>query len=724
MRAAAAVPDSVPSGAESRGLTQGTATRGAVAVLLSRFPLVTETFILREIAEMERQGQPVVLVPLLRERPAVVHPAATSWVDRALYTPFVSPAIARANVRALLRAPVRYLALLARLGAGAARHPRALTGTAGIFLKAVHLAERLQELGVRHVHAHFATHPATAAMIIHELAGIDYSFTVHAHDLFLADSRALLRAKLRGARFVRVISRYNRDFIERTYPRLDAATKEKIVVLHCGIDPAAYHSTGTTARPAVDAVDAAPPRILCVAALKPYKGIAVLVDACTRLRDAGFPFQCDIVGEGPERRAIERAIAAHRLGAQVHLLGALPEPEVARRLAEATMVVLPGVVTRDGWMDGIPVALMEALAAGKPVVASAISGIPELVEHGVEGLLVPPQDPSALAAALAALIEDRDRARALGARGPAKVEAGFRLDRVVGDLLQLIDERGASTAGTPSLAPLLAEVALTPLVGRTLGVRRVHERKDSIVAELLLPVPRHPREVVLKVHRTFTGQSRTAEARARHEHDVLQMLADAFERDGREPAATRRLGVPRPLALDGAHAALLLPRCPGRPLDALVREARGPRRNEARAALLEAVRDTGCWLRRMQEHWPGAQHGDFWPGNVFVAPNSIEVIDFEGFGEGIPYQDAAYFLVHLSLYYSYPGVRRELRAVREAFLAGYLGGSPLDGAQLARHESAAAAQLLAKQHDARGPMARWRRRVLRRMITDATGVRP
>lgn len=694
----------------------------AVAVLLSRFPLVTETFILREVVEMERQGQPVVLVPLLRERPAVVHPAAARWVDRALYTPFISRAIVLANARALLRRPARYLALLLRLVAGTARHPKALAGTAGIFLKAVHLAERLRELGVRHVHAHFATHPTSAALIIRELAGIDYSFTAHAHDLFLPHSRALLPAKLRGARFVRVISRYNLEFILRAYPTLDRETTGKIIVVHCGIDPAAYRPAVASAQATAPGAVTAPARLLCVAALKEYKGIPVLIDACARLRDAGMRFECDIVGEGPLRREIERRIAGHQLSGQVRLLGALPEPEVARRLAESTIVVLPGVATREGWMDGIPVALMEALAAGKPVVASAISGIPELVEDGVEGLLVPPEDAPALAAALASLIADPARARTLGARGPAKIESGFRLDRAVADLLRLIDEHGATSTREPALERVLGELRMSPLAGRAVEVRAVHERKDSMIAELVLSGGGDRREVVLKVHRTFAGQSRAAEVRARHEHDVLHALADAFERDAHDGGDGRRLGVPRPLAIDPARAALLLPRCPGRPLDALVREARGPRGRTARTALLGAVRDTGLWLRRMQEHRPAAHHGDFWPGNVFVAPGSVEVIDFEGFGEGMPYADAAYFMVHLSLYYSYPGLSRELRAVRAAFLDGLLGGAGLDAALLARQEGAAAAQVLAKQRDARGVMAHWRRRALRRMIAAGPGV--
>jgi hypothetical protein len=161
-------------------------SRPPLAVLVSRFPLVTETFILREIIEIERQGQPVVLVPMIRETPVVVHEAAKPWVERALYTPW------------MFRVPLRTLPLLLRLVAGTLRRPGTLLRTLALFPKSVWLARELERRGVRHIHAHFATHPTTMALIIAALTKIPFSFTVHAHDIQL--DRSLLRWKIRGRR--------------------------------------------------------------------------------------------------------------------------------------------------------------------------------------------------------------------------------------------------------------------------------------------------------------------------------------------------------------------------------------------------------------------------------------------------------------------------------------------------------------------------------------------
>src|SRR4051812_46870726 len=175
-----------------------------IAVLMSRFPAITETFILREMIEMERQGQRVRLVPMLKDSPAVVHDAARPWIPRALYTWYMSPAIAGANVRTILRKPGTYFSLLFRLIAGTLRSPGMFARTLLVFPKSVYLAEQLQKENLRHIHAHYATHPSTMALIISKLSDLTFSFTVHAHDIQIDQS--LLQWKMRETRFVRSIS--------------------------------------------------------------------------------------------------------------------------------------------------------------------------------------------------------------------------------------------------------------------------------------------------------------------------------------------------------------------------------------------------------------------------------------------------------------------------------------------------------------------------------------
>jgi colanic acid/amylovoran biosynthesis glycosyltransferase len=402
-----------------------------LAVLLSRFPSVTETFILREVDELERQGQPVRLVPMLKETPPVVHEAAKPWTSRALYTKYFSPAIAAANARALLRRPLRYLSLLVRLIAGTITKPGTLVRTVAVFPKSVYLAEALAREGIRHVHAHFATHPTTMALIIASLSDITFSFTVHAHDIQV--DRSLLRWKMRETRFVRSISAFNKRFLEELYP---AESRGKIVVVHVGIEPEKYEENARRFQTVTTDV----PKILCVAAHRPYKGLPVLIEACRILRDAGLSFRCDVLGTGPMTEQLERMIREQGVGDVIGLLGARPEHVVAEMMGESTLFVLPSIIASDGQMEGIPVALMEAMSSGRAVVSTSISGIPELVEHGVNGLLVAPGDPTALAAAMRTLLENRERAREMGLRGQQKVRAEFVLPDCVGQLRQRLAE--------------------------------------------------------------------------------------------------------------------------------------------------------------------------------------------------------------------------------------------------------------------------------------------
>lgn len=409
-------------------------TRRTVAVLMSRFPTVTETFILREMIEMERQTQPVRVVPMIREKPRVIHEAAKPWVGRALYTPFLSLPIIRANLRAMLRRPLRYFGLLARLALGTITSPEVFVRTLAVVPKSVYLAEQLGREGVRHVHAHYATHPSTMALIIASLSDITFSFTVHAHDIQV--NRALLRWKLRETRFVRSISDFNRRFLEQLYP---AEAAGKIDVIHVGIEPQPYEENGRRVPPSPG-----PPKILCVAAHKPYKGLPILIEACRILRDKGVSLVCDIVGDGPMRPELEAAIRAANLESVVRIAGARPQEEVTRMMAEASVFALPSIVATDGQMEGIPVALMEALASGRPVVTTSISGIPELVEHDVNGLLVPPGDAAAFAAALERVLSDPAARAEMGRHGQRKVRAEFTLDQCTRMLIARLDRENAA----------------------------------------------------------------------------------------------------------------------------------------------------------------------------------------------------------------------------------------------------------------------------------------
>jgi glycosyltransferase involved in cell wall biosynthesis len=388
-----------------------------VAYVVSRFPKLSETFVLYEILAVEADGVSVDVYPLQRERMRTIHPEARRLVERAHYAPLVSRAILRSHLHYLARRPRAYFGTLfdlVRCNLGSARY---LGGALAFFPKAVHFARQMAASGVAHVHAHFASHPAAVAFVIHRLEGIPYSFTAHGSDLHR--DRHMLREKVAEARFVVPISEFNRRVILEACGAEHAA---KLDVIHCGIDPEVFRPAEADGREG-----GGPLRIVCIGTLHEVKGQRFLLDACRRLVARGLELRCDLVGDGPDRARLERQAREAGLGERVRFLGSLTRDEVAARLREADVAVVPSVPTRDGRREGIPVALMEAAASGKPVVASRLSGIPEAIEDGAEGLLVPPGDAEALAAALAALAADPALRRRLGTAGRERMLDHFDL---------------------------------------------------------------------------------------------------------------------------------------------------------------------------------------------------------------------------------------------------------------------------------------------------------
>lgn len=375
-----------------------------VAQVMSRFPVISETFILSEILELERLGFRVEVFPLVRERASIVHPEAERVAEHAHYVNPLSPRSLAAQLSWLLRRPRTYLGVWRSALAGNRHSARFLVRAIYVIPQAAAFARDMRRLEVRHIHAHYATHPALAAYVASRLTGIPYSFTVHAHDLYV--ERAMLGEKIGGSRFVVAVSDYNRSMIERLYGR-EAA--EKTHVIRSGIDAASFPRRRARAGEAFT--------LICVASLQDYKGHPYLIDACARLRTAGLDFRCLLVGEGEDRGAIEQQV--RRLGLSEHVLicGAQPRSRVRELLGKADLLVLPSVVTASGKKEGLPVALMEGMAAGLPVIATDISGIPELVRHEDTGLLVPERDVAALETAVSRLHDDPDLAARLGEAG-------------------------------------------------------------------------------------------------------------------------------------------------------------------------------------------------------------------------------------------------------------------------------------------------------------------
>jgi glycosyltransferase involved in cell wall biosynthesis len=389
-------------------------TRLKVAYIMSRFPKLSETFVLYEMLALQQQGVGVEVFPLINERAKIMHEEAKPFAARARYQPVFSWPILKAQWHFLRTQPRAYLGLWSEVLRGTWGSPNYLVGGLGILPKAARFAQEMRALGVTHVHAHFANHPTVAALAVYRLTGIPFSFTAHAHDLYV--DQHMLAQKVRAAAFVVAISEYNKELIVK---HCGEDVRDKVVVIHCGVDTSLF-------RPRQKARGGRF-MIVCVGSLEEKKGQRYLVEACRLLKERGIDFVCHLIGEGSTRAALEQQIEQAGLAGRVRLEGGQPRADVLRMLEQADVVALPSIQTKSGKMEGIPVALMEPLACEVPVVSTRISGIPELVEDGVTGLLVPPRDPSALADALERLERDPELGRRMGQAGRSKVLRQFDL---------------------------------------------------------------------------------------------------------------------------------------------------------------------------------------------------------------------------------------------------------------------------------------------------------
>jgi glycosyltransferase involved in cell wall biosynthesis len=273
------------------------------------------------------------------------------------------------------------------------------------------------------IHAHWATFPSTVAWALAKILDKPFGFTCHAHDIFVNDH--LLREKIESAKVAVTISRYNVEYLaEKATPK----AREKLNIVHCGVDL-------TTIPFRADGRE--PGQIMAVGRLDPIKGFDVLIDALGELAQNGRRVRARIIGEGPLEATMKASIARYGLSDMVEMTGALPQPEVRKSLYASSIFALPSVVTPAGDRDGIPVSLMEAMAAGTPSVSTRVSGIPELIGHEREGLLVPERDPKALAAALARLLDDPALGARLAQAARVKVESEFDAAKEARKLLDL-----------------------------------------------------------------------------------------------------------------------------------------------------------------------------------------------------------------------------------------------------------------------------------------------
>jgi glycosyltransferase involved in cell wall biosynthesis len=286
--------------------------------------------------------------------------------------------------------------------------------TIGHFLWAIAALPAVERAGVSHLHAHWATGPTTAAMVLSRLLGIPFSFTAHAYDVWR--EQLLLPEKLRSATFTVTCTEYNRQHLAATYE----VPLEKVVTVHHGVDVQRYA--------AVERTPNGEPRVISVGRLVEQKGFDRLLRACKRLSDSGEAFRCEIVGDGPLRERLEALVDEYGLRSRVTLVGRLHQDELRKRYATADMFVLFCVPASDEDRDGIPNVLIEAMATELPVVSTRFSGVPEIVVDGKTGILVATDDEGAQAEAVRTMLHDPALRRRMGRAGRSQVMEGFTIE--------------------------------------------------------------------------------------------------------------------------------------------------------------------------------------------------------------------------------------------------------------------------------------------------------
>ena len=392
------------------------------AYLFERFPSFGQTFCYREVAELDRQD---ITPPIFSIRNPKDEPSQdwdTRIVKRVHYLPEEKELlddVRRASKKGKVTSEI--VAALDEWG----RRTDFLR-----LYQAVYVGLRLQQSGVRHVHAHFAGMAARTAFWIHKFFSITFSFTAHANDIFAPrDFEIGLDKLVDTSRVIVTETDYAEQFLRERFPE----RADRIHRIYNGLNLAEFGHTNFSSHP---------PLIVTVGRLIVKKGFADLIRACGFLADRGKLFQCEIIGEGPLEDELRARIEQLNLQDRVALSGAKPQREVRQRLAAASVFVLPSVVDAEGGMDNLPTVIMEAMATGLPVISTDIGGIPEMVVQNETGFLVRPGDAEALAGAIEKVIGDRPLAERLGHAGYQRAQELFSIEKNVRDLCALVDNAG------------------------------------------------------------------------------------------------------------------------------------------------------------------------------------------------------------------------------------------------------------------------------------------
>lgn len=417
---------------------QPTAER--IIVLVKRFPRLSETFILNEFLELRRRGLPVELFAIMDPGESRSQPEALALVPEVVY---LQSASLWRELPAALRTARRHPAGSLRAAWWALTRRKLAAGQH--LIHALVLLDRLEGGPPAHLHAHFLHAPAVIALLAEKISGLTYSLEGHAKDIYTTPPEDLRRRCARAV-FVSTCTEANREYLLTEV----GLAPGLVQVCRHGVDLATFAVPDRKPRAG---------RIVAVGRLVPKKGFDTLIRACGELGRRGVRFDLVILGGGDLHDELVVLAREVGIGDRVRILGSRPQAEVVEQLAEAEIFALSPRILPDGDRDGVPNVLLEAMAAGVPVVATAVSGIPEMVTDGQTGRLVPPQRPDLLADVLAGLLADPAERARLGAAGQRQVREHANWDTAITPLLSALGDRLALPAVEPVEPSASAESA-------------------------------------------------------------------------------------------------------------------------------------------------------------------------------------------------------------------------------------------------------------------------
>ena len=391
-----------------------------IALIVSKFPCYDEAFILREIHALSQQMD-VMIFSLKPSKEKIIHDEARELLDKTVYVPYIfSARILTAQIEMFLKCPSDYLRAFFQLVLENLHNPEFLLKNLIFFPKAVYLAKWIQKKGVTHLHAYWATYPTSVALAASQIAKVPFSFTGHAHDIYL--DTVHLREKMRRAQFISTCTAQNSRHLQTVAPNV---SPEKILVNYHGLHLEEFSANGKKRNEVF--------QILSVGTLHFYKGFNFFFQALRILKDHGLKFHATVVGGGPLEGDLKRHLRLLELKKEVTMTGPLKQAEVIPYYKSADLFVL---MAQAEWHWGIPNVLIEALAAKTPVITTRFGSVEELVEEGVTGLLVPSKDPGALAQAVERLYQNEPFRKKLADAGYRRVAEDFDLEKNIRQLAE------------------------------------------------------------------------------------------------------------------------------------------------------------------------------------------------------------------------------------------------------------------------------------------------